>query len=193
MSTRALVAIYENGKLKATYFHHCDGYVSWLGNMLRTFANIVGHNMNDTDNLDRKLKVKEKNEIVKSRSGLEMLKPLFEIENGFSLETNFDDWWCLEYIYRINFVYDPKESYFKWDTTLEYTTEIAPVDNTWKTMEKFTPLVCYEGVHYITESDHPIPTILYGKVKSRELPAPPVPITKPEPEPKPKKRAKKKS
>lgn len=182
MSTRALVAIYENGKLKATYFHPWDGYVSWLGNILRTFANIVGHNMNDTDNLDSKLKVKEKDEIVKSRSGLEMLKTLFEIENGFCLEDNFTVWWCLEYIYRINFVYDPKASYFKWDTKLEYTTKIARVDKTWKPLKKFTPLVCYEGVHYATETDLPIPSILYGKVKSRELPAPPVPITKTETE-----------
>jgi hypothetical protein len=104
MSTRALVAIYENGKLTATYFHHWDGYVSWLGNILRTFTNIVGHNMNDRENLDSKLTDKQAGPIVKSRSGLEMLKPLFEIENGFSLENNFEDWWCLEYIYRINFL-----------------------------------------------------------------------------------------
>lgn len=187
MSTRALVAIYENGKLTATYFHHWDGYVSWLGNILRTFTNIVGHNMNERGSLARKLTDKEIDKIVKSRSGHEMLKPLFEIENGFSLENNFSDWWCLEYIYRINFVYDPKASYFKWDTTLEYTTQIAPVDKTWKPMEKFTPLVCYEGVHYITENDRPIPSMLYGKVKEREMPSPP------EPEPKPKKRTKKKS
>ena len=189
MSTRALLAIYENGKLTATYFHHWDGYVSWLGNILRTFTNIVGHNLNDRDNLDSKLTDKQAGQIVKSRSGLKMLKPLFEIENGFSLENNFEDWWCLEYIYRINFVYDPKASYFKWDTTLEYTTQIAPVDKKWKPLEKFIPLVCYEGVHYITESDSPIPPMLYGKVKYRELPAPP----EPEPEPKPKKKSKKKS
>lgn len=187
MSTRALLAIYENGKLTATYFHHWDGYVSWLGNILRTFTNIVGHNMNDRDNLASKLTDKQAGEIVKSRSGLEMLKPLLEIENGFSLENNFEDWWCLEYIYRINFVYDPKASYFNWATTLEYTTQIAPMDKKWKPLEKFIPLFCYEGVHYITENDSPIPAILYGKVKEREMPS------KPEPEPKPKNKTKKKS
>lgn len=192
MSTRALLAIYENGKLTATYFHHWDGYVSWLGNILRTFTNIVGHNINDRDNLDQTLTEAQKDEIIKGRSGHDLLKPLFEIENGFSRETHFRDWWCLEYIYRINFVSDQKASYFKWDTTLQYTTEIAPVGKTWEDLDKFIPLVCYEGVHYITENDRPIPAMLYGKVKERELPAPPVPVSKSEPEPEPKKKPRKK-
>lgn len=193
MSTRALLAIYENGKLTATYFHHWDGYVNYLGNILRTFANIVGHQINDRDNIDRKLTEAQKTEIVKARSGHELLKPFMELEKGFSLENNFNDWWCLEYIYRINFVYDPKASYFNWDTKLEYTTEIARVGKTWEDLKKFTPLICYEGVHYSTESDRPIPSMLYGKVKERELPAPPVPVTQAEPEPEPEPKPKKKT
>ena len=193
MSTRALLAIYENGKLTATYFHHWDGYVNYLGNILRTFANIVGHQMNDRDNIDRKLPEAQKVEIIKARSGHELLKPFMELEKGFCLENNFTDWWCLEYIYRINFVYDPTASYFNWDTKLEYTTEIARVGKTWEPLKKFTPLVCYEGVHYITENDRPIPSMLYGKVKEREMPSKPEPEPETKPEPKKKTRTKKKA
>lgn len=180
MSTRALLAIYENGKLTATYFHHWDGYVSWLGNILRTFTNIVGHNINDRDNLDRTLTEAQKDEIVKGRSGHDLLKPLFEIENGFSLETHFKDWWCLEYIYRINFTFDPKASYSKWDVSLDYTKVIGPLSEKWKEDSSFTPLIEYEGVHYITETNHerPIHELLYGKVANRELPSKPEPEAK---------------
>lgn len=180
MSTRALVAVYENGKLKATFFHQSDGYVSYLGNMLKTFSLIVRDQMNTQEGIPQNLTKAQINAIIKKRSGLRFLQKLFDIEGYFVEKPYFKDWWCLEYIYRINFTFDPKASYCKWEETLEYTKEIAPVCEKWNDLEKFTPLIAYEGVHYVTETDldKPIHPRLYGKVSNRELPQKPEPEAK---------------
>lgn len=181
MSTRALVAIYVNGKIKKLYFHHWDGYLNGLGNTFLTFVSIVGHQLNERDSIPHSVPNTNVNTILKKRSGPDMLKKLFDLENGFCDEgTTFADWWCLEYIYRINFTFDPKDCYNKWDVSLDYTKEIAPVANKWKEESKFTPLIEYEGVHYLTETSHerPIHSDLYGKVGNRELPQKPEPEAK---------------
>lgn len=181
MSTRALVGIYVNGKLTKFYFHHWDGYLNGLGNMLQTFVSIVGTNLNERGDIPYSISNAKVNTILKKRSGPDMLKKFFDLENGFCDEgTTFSDWWCLEYIYRINFTFDPKASYSKWDVSLDYTKEIAPLPEKWKEDSKFTPLIEYEGVHYITETNHerPIHELLYGKVANRELPSKPEPEAK---------------
>lgn len=176
MSTRALVAIYVNGKLNKFHFHHWDGYLNGLGNTLQTFVSIVGTALNERGDIPYSVPKTKVNTILKKRSGPDMLQKFFDLENGFCDEgTTFADWWCLEYIYRINFTFDPKASYHKWDVSLDYTKEIAPLPEKWKEDNKFTPLIEYEGVHYITETYHerPIHELLYGKVANRELPSNP--------------------
>ena len=173
MSTRALLAVYENGKLKTTYFHHWDGYLGWLGNILKSFKEIIVNSLNNRDNIPPNTNLKQVAEIIKQRSGMDVLQRLIDIEGGFRKVTDFKEYYCLEYIYRINFNFDENASYRKWDVTLDYTTDISKVQKTWKPMKKFTPLIEYEGVHYVTESDCNISSELYGKVKPYKMPEKP--------------------
>lgn len=180
MSTRALLAVYVNGKLEKTYFHHWDGYVSWLGNILRTFTNITAFNLNNHDNIAgyNKMPNYKVRSIINERSPIKLLQPLLDSEGGFCEETNFSDYWCLEYLYRINFTFDPKASYHFWDAELQYTKKIRKVSKTWKPLKKFIPLIHYEGVHYITENDRPITSLLYKLVKPCIMPVAPEPEKK---------------
>lgn len=173
MSTRALLAVYENGKLKTTYFHHWDGYLGWLGNILKSFKEIMVTSLNNRDNIPPNTNLKQVAEIIKQRSGMDVLQRLIDIEGGFRKVTDFKEYYCLEYIYRINFNFDENASYRKWDVTLDYTTDISKVQKTWKPIKKFTPLIEYEGVHYVTESDYNISSELYGKVKPYTMPEKP--------------------
>ena len=181
MSTRALVGIYVNGKLNKIYFHHWDGYLNGLGNTLRTFVSIVRTALNKREDIPYSVPNSKLNTILKKRSGPDMLKKFFDLENGFCDEgTTFLDGWCLEYTYRINFTSDPKASNCKWDVSLDYKKVIGPLSEKWKEDSNFTPLIEYEGVHYITETNHewPIHELLYGKVANRELPSKPEPEAK---------------
>ena len=175
MSTRALLAVYVNGTLEKTYFHHWDGYLSHLGNILRTFTDIVELQLNNRDtihgyNTMSKNMVKQ---TIKERYPIDLLTPLMESEGGFREKPNFSNYWCLEYLYRINFTFNPKETYQFWKADLQYTKEIKRVSNTWKEQKKFIPLIEYEGVHYITEHDIPISSILYNRVKPCIMPEQP--------------------
>ena len=173
MSTRALLAVYENGKLKTTYFHHWDGYLGWLGNILKSFTEIIENRLNNRDNIPLNTNRNQVTEIIKKRSGMELLQQLIDIEGGFRKVTDFTEYYCLEYIYRINFNFDENDSYRNWVVKLDYTTDIAKVQKTWKPMKKFTPLIEYEGVHYFTESDCIISSELYGKLKQYKMPEKP--------------------
>ena len=173
MSTRALLAVYENGKLKTTYFHHWDGYIGWLGNILKSFTRIMSNSLNNRENIPPNTNLNQVAEIIKKRSGMDLLQRLIDIEGGFRKVTDFKEYYCLEYIYRINVNFDDNASYRNWDVTLDYTTDIAKVQKTWKPMKKFTPLIEYEGVHYVTESDYTISSTLYGKVKPYKMPEKP--------------------
>ena len=173
MSTRALLAVYENGKLKTTYFHHWDGYLGCLGNILKSFKEIITTRLNSRDNIPFNATRNQVAEIIKKRSGMDLLQRLIDIEGGFRKVTDFKEYYCLEYIYRINFNFDENASYSNWVVTLDYTTDISKVQKTWKPIKKFTPLIEYEGVHYFTESDCIICSELYGKVKPYKMPEKP--------------------
>lgn len=175
MSTRALVAVYENGKLKAQFTHRENGYLAYLGNMLISFVAIARDHLLDREGIPQNLTKPKINTILKKRSGLTTLRELFKIEDYFVENAYFTDWWCLDYIYRINFTFNPKALYSNWDCELEYTREIASVDEKWKEESRFIPLIACEGVHYKTETnlDRPIHPRLYGKVAQRELPTEP--------------------
>lgn len=152
MSTRALFGIYLNGTLQAKYFHHWDGYLSVLGNTLILFNRMVRNKLNNVDAIMGGWPQKAIRKALSNRSPIDMLKPLLDFEGGFEEDNNFDAYWVLNYIYRVNFVFHPTKG-FHWDANLEYTDVIGALPEKWKDGKKFIPLVYTEGVHYKTEGD----------------------------------------